>query len=182
MANTLSEPELVGACRRGDQSAFTELVRLYQVRIYQLAFGMTTNHYAAEEVSQETFIRFWKSLGSGGFDSRQEVYPYLRTICANLCRDYFSQQKSRKTERINGLEIADKKAQADGPAGMLKQNVLDAVESLAGEYREVLMLRIVEGLSYEEISRIADCPIGTVMSRLFRARTELKDKLGAMKI
>lgn len=64
----------------------------------------------------------------------------------------------------------------------MKQNVLDAVESLAGEYREVLILRIVEELSYEEISRIANCPVGTVMSRLFRARMELKNKLGVMKI
>lgn len=112
MPDCHSDSELIAAFNQGDKNAFNGVIQKYQKQIYNLAFGITINHYAAEEVSQETFIRFWKSLGSGSFDSRQEVYPYLRTICANLCRDYFSRQKRRKMERINELDIADKKAPA----------------------------------------------------------------------
>lgn len=174
------DTELVIAFRQGDKNAFSGFIEKYQKRVYHLARGITANHHIAEEVSQETFIRFWKSLRAGRFDQAQEVYPYLRTICINLCRDYFGAQK-RKMEHLNEIELA---AEPDCPsrAGEDVPQVMQAIESLSAEQREILTLRVVEGLSYEEISRHINCPVGTVMSRLFRARMELKAKLGTVKI
>ena len=175
MPDNISDRELVKAFREGDKEAFGDLVRKYQKQIYHFAFGIMTNHHLAEDVSQEAFIRFWKSLRSGAFDTTQLVYPYLRTICLNLSRDYLSERK-HNMKPIDGIDVAVK-SDCGEKIDVDKEQVRQAIESLVPEYRMVLTLRVIEGLSYEAISKAVNCPVGTVMSRLFRARTELRSKL-----
>lgn len=180
MAEIQSDIESIKEFRNGNQNAFIGLVSKYQQQVYRIAFGIIFNHHLAEDISQETFVKLWKSLKSGYFDENRPIYPWVRTVCLNLSRDFYKKKKRQAQIEKESLET-NSKDDCNGGNSMnttdKTEKIRQAIESLDPERREVLILRIIEGLSYKEISRQLNCSIGTVMSRLFRARLELKNLL-----
>jgi RNA polymerase sigma-70 factor (ECF subfamily) len=173
---------LVRKAQQGDMDAFESLVRKYQQRVYALCRRLTGAHQSADDLAQETFIKAYYALER--FDTQWPLYPWLRRIALNTGLNYL---KARKRERplLEGTLGARRMpftAPADSPEEQLERAEFEArferaVASLPADQRSVFVLRFHESMSYEEISRTLDLPIGTVMSRLNRARQRLKSLL-----
>ncbi len=173
---------LVRKAQQGDMDAFESLVREYQQRIYALCRRLTGAHQSADDLAQETFIKAYFALAR--FDAALPLYPWLRRIAVNTALNYL---KTRSRERsLDDGPPGDRRlptaAPADGPLERLERAEFQArfdaaVGSLPADQRSVFVLRFNEGLSYEEISRALVLPLGTVMSRLNRARQRLKGLL-----
>ena len=167
---------------QGDANAFEKLVTEYERAVYAIAQRMTGNAEDAADMTQETFIKAYNSLSSFRGDSKFSVWLYR--IANNVCLD-FLRSRSRKptvslsTEDDDGeetqLDIADESQSPE----LLLENALtrDAVrrglDSLPPDYRQILLLREIQGLSYEEIAAALGLESGTVKSRIFRARKRL---------
>jgi RNA polymerase sigma-70 factor (ECF subfamily) len=175
------ESLLVRAAQTGDQAAFAEIVRCFQRPIYRVAYGLTRNASDADDLAQETFLRAWQALGR--FRAGEPLYPWLSRITVNLAYSLHRRRKRRPEESIEPhVEAGRQWGVDDDPAEHAEKRERDRkVESefalLKPEHQAVLALRAVEDLSYEEIARVLNVPVGTVMSRLSRARAELKDRL-----
>ena len=176
------EQRLVAMAKKGDMNAFEQLVKMFQHSIYYLCRRMTGTHQAADDVAQETFIKAYFALAR--FDAQWPLYPWLRKIALNSGFNYL---KARSRERpleegSLGARRMPLAAPADDPEERLERAEFQAkleraVASLPSDQRSVFVLRFHEDMSYEEISRTLDLPIGTVMSRLNRARQKLKGLL-----
>ena len=173
---------LVRKAQQGDMDAYESLVRRYQQRVYALCRRLTGAHQSADDLAQETFIKAYFALAR--FDAQWPLYPWLRKIALNSGLNYL---KTRSRERpLNdgtmGTRNAPLSAPADDPEERLERAEFEArfeqaVASLPSDQKSVFVLKFHEGMSYEEISRALDLPIGTVMSRLNRARQKLKGLL-----
>jgi RNA polymerase sigma-70 factor (ECF subfamily) len=173
---------LVRKAQQGDMDAFESLVRKHQQRVYALCRRLTGAHQSADDLAQETFIKAYFALAR--FDAQWPLYPWLRRIALNTGLNYL---KTRGRERPLEEGTAGKgrtplSAPADGPEERLERAEFAerfdrAVESLPSDQKCVFVLRFHESMSYEEISRTLDLPLGTVMSRLNRARQKLKGLL-----
>jgi RNA polymerase sigma-70 factor, ECF subfamily len=173
---------LVRKAQQGDMDAFESLVRRYQHRVYALCRRLTGAHQSADDLAQETFVKAYFALGR--FDVQWPFYPWLRRIAVNAGLNYL---KARRRERpleegSLGGRRAPAAARGDDPEERLERaefraRLDHAVESLPADQRGVFVLRFHESMSYEEISRTLDLPLGTVMSRLNRARQKLKELL-----
>jgi RNA polymerase sigma-70 factor (ECF subfamily) len=178
---------LVRAAQKGDEHAFREHVEKYQRRIYQLALGMTKDPDDAMDIAQETFVRVHKYLPS--FKGDSSFFTWTYRIATNLCLD--AQRKKGRTERVDVEEgdEAEIEAAMDPPSHALagpqrqalneelKGKLDEALAGLSENHRAILLLREVEGLSYEELAKVLDIRKGTVMSRLFHARLKMQNKL-----
>lgn len=162
-------------------SQFEEAVLPHQDAAYNLARWLTRNDQDAEDLVQEAFLRAFKSFDSfyGG-----NARAWLLTIVRNTCYTWLG--KNRGRELSDSLENRSQEIESDipDPQSLSLQGedirlVRQAVEALPVEFREAIVLRHLEGLSYKEIASIAGIPLGTVMSRLARARDRLKELLGA---
>ena len=172
---------LVAACQKGDEKAFGELVRRYQRAVHRLAWSLTRNASDADDLAQETFFRAWGAIGR--FELGQPLYPWLARIVTNQAFSLFRHRKRRPETSIEPLvEAGQQWGMEDDPA----EHTADAERDtqlracfgeLQPEHQAVLALRAVQDLSYEEIASALSIPIGTVMSRLSRARGELKKRL-----
>lgn len=171
----------VAAAQRGDHRAFAEIVRRYQRPIHRIAYGMTRNASDADDVAQETFVRAYQAIDR--FRVGEPLYPWLSRIAVNLVYTLFRRRRRRPETPLEPLLEAGRQwATEDDPveesATRERHRRLDAAfAELKPEHRSILVLRVVEGLSYDEIARTLSVPIGTVMSRLSRARQELKRRL-----
>lgn len=162
--------------------AFESLVRKHQQRVYALCRRLTGAHQSADDLAQETFIKAYFALAR--FDAEWPLYPWLRRIALNAGLNYL---KARGRERsLDDGPPGDRRtptaAPADNPEKRLEQVEFQArldraMETLPPDQKSVFVLRFHESLSYGEISRTLDLPLGTVMSRLNRARRKLKDLL-----
>ena len=147
---------------------------------YNLARWLTRDDHDAEDVVQAAYLRALKFFGGfRGANSR----AWLLTIVRNTCYTWIEQKRARGQETAFDEEIHGVESSAMGPASRVlreedEQSVRRAVEDLPAELREVVVLRELEGLSYKEIAAIAGIPMGTVMSRLARARDRLRERLG----
>jgi RNA polymerase sigma-70 factor (ECF subfamily) len=178
---------LVRAAQKGDERAFRQLVERYQRRIYQLALGMTKDPDDAMDIAQETFVRVNKYLPS--FKGDSSFFTWTYRIATNLCLD--AQRKKNRTERVDVEEgdEAEIEAAMDPPSHALagpqrqalneelKGKMEEALSSLSENHRAILLLREVDGLSYEELAKVLGIRKGTVMSRLFHARLKMQKKL-----
>ena len=176
------EAAVIRAVLNGDVNAFETLVKEYEKNVYNLALRMTGNSEDASDMSQEAFIKAYNSLSSFRGDSKFSVWLYR--IVSNVCLDYL-RSRTRKptvslsTENDDGedveLDIAD---ETQSPEVLLDRSLTrDAVRrglaSLPPDHREILLLREIQGLSYEEIAAALNLEAGTVKSRIFRARKKL---------
>jgi len=172
------ERDLLRKAAGGNLFAFDEIVRRYQKRVYAVALRIVRRHDVADDVAQDTFLRAWRALAS--FDLGRPFGPWICRIAANLAVNHVRSPRARE----EGLpEGHDEQAAPSGDAleGVLDaeaQRVLDrALLALPAEQRAVFVLRVNEELSYKEIAESLELSIGTVMSRLSRAREKLREAL-----
>jgi RNA polymerase sigma-70 factor (ECF subfamily) len=171
--------EFVARLRAGDRRAFEDLVRAHQHRVYGLALRMLGNAAEAQDVAQEVFLRAHRGLAEFRGDARLSTWLY--TIVSRLCLNRLAGSERRLTQ--HGDETLGRLADGrPGPDEALERDELDAalhraIAELPEERRVVVVLRDVDGLAYEDIAEILALPVGTVRSRLHRARLDLKDKL-----
>lgn len=181
--------DLVQQARRGDREAFRSLVERYQHKVTALATGMLRNRDDALDVVQDTFTKAYQSLER--FKGESSFYTWLYRITLNLCIDHQRRtarmpqaqlEAAESPEEAPGINAAREDAERDDPLQRIHeaevgQRIRQAIAELTPEHRAVILLREVEGLSYEEISRALECPKGTVMSRLHYARRHLQARL-----
>lgn len=172
---------LVEAARRGDADAFEALVRRYQARVISLARGVSRNAADAEDLAQEVFVRVFRSLRSFRGDSAFRTWLYR--IAVNATRSAHS--KRARQQPVWGDSGADDERVFDPPDGtpdvetslVRRDTIQRALNELPPELREAVTLRDVHGLDYREIAEATGAPIGTVESRIFRARQRLRRSL-----
>ena len=178
---------LVDRVRDGDKQAFDLLVAKYQRRLMRLLSRIVHDPAEAEDVVQETFIKAYRALRHFRGDSA--FYTWLYRIGINTAKNFLATQ-GRRTPTSTEADAEQAEAFTDGehlrdintPESMLAtkqiaQTVNAAMDTLPTELRVAIVLREIEGLSYEDISAIMHCPIGTVRSRIFRAREAIAEKL-----
>jgi RNA polymerase sigma-70 factor (ECF subfamily) len=186
-----TEWDLVRLAGSGDKEAFRELVERYQRRVLAVVMGMLHDREAALEVTQETFIKAFRSIGR--FKGDASFYTWIYRIAVNLAIDHQRREWRRpigESTRNTGSDgqsedlldrIGDEDPRADPfeatKDAQLRARVLEAIEELTPDHKAVILLRELEGLSYEEISRVMQCSKGTVMSRLHYARKKLQARL-----
>ncbi len=184
--NNLSDKALISLIKLGDREAFNILVKRYEKRVFNILYLQLGPINDLEDLAQEVFLRIFKNINK--FRGEAQFSTWLYRIVLNLSYDY-----KRKNKNIFSLdENIDEESEEvfeniiptteDDPEKTLERmelriKIRKAIKSLSKEYQEVLILREFEGLSYEEIAKILNCPMGTVESRLFRARDELRKKL-----
>lgn len=186
-SDAAEDAAIVRQAQRGDEAAFTRLVEKYQSRVVGLAYSVVRNPEDALDVAQEAFIRVHRKLK--GFRGKSSFYTWLYRVTVNLAIDRDRKRKRHPTESLEGIEeritdTAEPVFPDDGPSprdlaadGELSVLVNDAIDSLPSRHRTVVLLREVQGLSYNEIAEVVGCSVGTVMSRLHYARQRLKERI-----
>jgi RNA polymerase sigma factor (sigma-70 family) len=183
------DPQLVQLVLDGDTEAFNDLVERHQSRAYNLCVRMLGDADAAADVAQDAFISAYKHLPS----LRGEFRPWLMRIVANGCRDVLRSQKRRPSVSLDlerddddtpAMQLADT---SDGPEAALMKSELQktiagALAEIPDDQREVVILSDIQGLSYQEIADMTGINIGTVKSRLNRARSRLRELLVAAEL
>ncbi|WP_394823972.1 sigma-70 family RNA polymerase sigma factor [Pendulispora albinea] len=192
-----TEFKLIERLVRRDEHAFSELVQLYEGRVFSLVLRFLGNRAEAEELSQEVFVQVFKAIGSFRGDSKLSTWIYR--IAINLCKNrskYLKLRRAHEAAVVGPTELRASRGWEDGdgasPAAgahagqsprpdemlagkQLEQIVQRSILRLEPSFRECLILRDVEELSYEEVEQITNLPAGTVKSRIFRARAMLKE-------
>lgn len=180
------DQELVRRVQRGDGAAFDLLVRKYQHRIAALIGRYVADWSECQDVAQETFIRAYRAIGS--FRGDAQFYTWLHRIAVNTAKNHLVSLGRRPpsadidvtdAEQFDsGIRLRDTDTpEQEMMRREMEQTVLRAVEGLPEELRVAISLREVEGLSYEEIAQRMGCPVGTVRSRIFRAREAIDQEL-----
>jgi RNA polymerase sigma-70 factor (ECF subfamily) len=177
----MTEQELISRARQGDQDAFARLVEAHQKRVYNQALRMVGDAGDAQDVAQEAFLNAWRGLAA--FQGESTFATWLHRLTANAAIDHLRRRKARGTEGQRSLDEEDGGPEpqdpAPGPEEALAQRerraaLNRALEQLSPEHRQALELRVLDGLSYEEMGQLLALPPGTVRSRLARARLALK--------
>lgn len=169
----VDDADLVRRCLRGDADAIRRLVELYQAEVYGLCVRLLTHRHDAEDVTQEVFLRIFRSLRR--WDASRPLKPWIVGITVNRCRTWLS-QRSRRPELIDYLQDTAP-AKADDDSAELLREIGDALAELRPEYREVFVLFHEQGQPYEEIAEALERPVGTIKTWLHRARTEVLERL-----
>ena len=184
-----AERKLVERLKRRDEAAFNVFVRLYQDKVFSLVYRMLGSRTEAEDLSQEVFITVFKSIDSFRGDSRLGTWLYRVAVNHTKNRVKFLDRRGRKGQRdIDDSPEAEVSrggpvtSRVDRPDERTEGNELEgkirvALNALDEDHRELIVLRDLEGLSYEEIVTITGLPDGTVKSRLHRARAALRDAI-----
>lgn len=184
------DQKLVELVQQGDKAAFRLLVQRYQRRVYGIAYGMVRNEDDAMDVTQEAFLKVHRYIDR--FQGASNFYTWLYRIVVNLCIDFI--RKSRKVREVDyddGLSHESGRSQSEGAvigAGFrsplknlanqeLGKELSKALDALSPKHKEVILLREIEGLSYQEIADSLEISVGTVMSRLHHARQNLQRSL-----
>ena len=176
------EAELIERAKKGDTRAFGTLVERYQRRVIGVAMAVVHNQEDALELAQETFVRAFQSVGK--FESRSSFSTWLYRIAANIAIDF--RRRERRHPTMRGEEAENEILRLPSKLGdsfkeaqrsEMSRRIRDALAELTQEHRAAILLREVEGLSYDEISDVLQCPRGTVMSRLHYARNHLREIL-----
>jgi len=181
-----TDQQLVARVQKGDRRAFDLLVVKYQHRILALVGRFIADHAEAQDVTQEAFIKAYRALPSFRGDS--QFYTWMYRIAVNTAKNYLiSRGRKTPTQDIDlddAAYFADEAnmKDVDTPDGLLQRDqlrevVFSAIEDLPDELRRAVTLRELEGMSYEEIAEAMNCPIGTVRSRIFRAREAIEKKM-----
>lgn len=181
----LDDSILVNQSKSGDLDSFDELVKRYEGKVYTIAFRFTGNHADASDLAQEAFIKAYKGLKS--FRGDASFATWLYKIVSNVCRDELRRQQRQKNVSLDDLVIHPGNAQylestEQSPEEYIEKNeiqhlVQQQLNNLPEEQRLILVMREIQGLTYDEIAIALDCNLGTVKSRLNRARQSLKQNV-----
>ena len=185
------EKAVVERCRRGDLAAFNDLVKRYEKQVYNFAFRLTNNYDDASDIAQEAFLRVYGAIGNFRGDSSFTTWLYR--ITTNVFLDERKKARAHPQSSLDEYMELDESSVArqiedpsPGPQAINEEAernrvVQQAVDTLPDYQRAMVVLYHTQQKSYEEIAEIMDLPIGTVKSRLNRARLALKDKLSAVR-
>ena len=181
------DDKLVKRAKKGDSRAFDLLVLKYQGRVAQLVGRYISNYAEVEDVTQEAFIKAYRALPNFRGDSA--FYTWLYRIAANAAKNHLVARGRRPSSDLalddsESSEVPGRLRDNESPDEIIMGQELETlisatIERLPSELRAALTLREFEGLSYEEIAEVLDCPIGTVRSRIFRAREAIDSKVAA---
>lgn len=186
MSNRIVDQELVERVQKGDKHAFDLLVRKYQHKIIKLISRYVRDQSEVFDVAQETFVKAYRALAQ--FRGESAFYTWLYRIAINTAKNYLVSQGRRPPDTDIDAEEAE---QFEGESNLkesasperlalrdeLERTIYTAIEELPEDLRSAITLRELEGLSYEEIAQAMSCPIGTVRSRIFRAREAIDKKV-----
>ncbi|MBX9609440.1 MAG: RNA polymerase sigma factor RpoE [Gammaproteobacteria bacterium] len=187
MGDSMTDTELVARVQQGDKSAFDLLVRRYQHRIIKLVGRYVREPADAQDVAQDAFIKAYRALPN--FRGESAFYTWLYRIAINTAKNHLVAAARRPSDIDLGsnedgeqFEIEDLKSTLETPERLLlteeiRETVIDAIGKLPEDLRTAILLRELDGMSYEEIATVMACPIGTVRSRIFRAREAIDLKL-----
>ena len=184
--STIEEKEWLKKAANGDTAAFEQLVLKYQTQVYNLCFRILGNAEDAADITQEAFLKAWRNLGS--FHGEASFSTWLYRLASNACMD---QLRSMRRRPVGSLTVTDDEGEeqtmdvpdsAPSPEESLiskeeRSLLQEAMSALDPQERQILTLRVVNDLSYTEISEVLDLKEGTVKSRLARARDHLRKKL-----
>ncbi len=181
----MSDQDLIKRCKKGDREAFNILVQTYQKQVFNIAYSMLSDYEDASDAAQEIFVKVYKSIES--FRGQSSFTTWLYRISANVCNDFLRKRQRRAaTVSIDQDDddgyVAELESESPTPEEHLEMTeqqkaVRSAINELRNEYKEIIIYSDINEMSYDEISYILKCPIGTVKSRLNRARNALKKKL-----
>ena len=179
--------DLVQRARGGDEDAFGEIVMMYQQRVYSVAYRFVGNADEAQDLAQQAWIKAWSRLR--GFKGRSGFFTWMYRVVSSVCLDHL-RKKKRLAERelVEGIEPqrevgvplaggSRSRPDEDLEHAEIRQRFLAAVELLSPEQKVALMMREVDGCSYEEIAKAMGCRKGTVMSRIFYARQNIREQM-----
>lgn len=183
----INEKELLKKCQSGDREAFNILVETYQRQVINLAYGMLSNSEDATDAAQEVFIKVYRNIDN--FEGKSSLATWIYRITSNVCKD-FLRKRTRTIQAVSiyegseddddrPMEIKDSSPTPQEHIEMTEtqREVRKALDELPEEYKSVIVMYDLEGLSYDEISNVLQCPVGTIKSRLNRARKALKKNL-----
>ncbi len=178
------ERALVQRAQGGDLSAYDELVRRYQERVYAVVYHMTSNHEDANDLAQESFIKAYQALKS--FKGNSSFFTWVYRIAVNKTINFLKQRKNRGHISLDDLDfqaehdpdlvalVSEKTPRRDLNLAELQEKLNAAMQKLSEDHRLVVTLHDIQGLSHDEIGKIMDCNVGTVRSRLFYARQQMQ--------
>src|SRR3954467_3195560 len=182
--NNETDLSLVKRAQDQDPSAYDELIRRYQQRIYATVYHMTSNHEDANDLTQETFIKGYRALK--GFKGDSSFYTWVYRIAVNKTINFLKTRKNKTQMSLNDVDyqaehdpdlvalVSDKTPRRDLNLAELQEKLNEGLQKLSEHHRMVVTLHDVQGLSHEEIGKIMNCNVGTVRSRLFYARQQLQ--------
>ncbi|MCP4187413.1 MAG: RNA polymerase sigma factor RpoE [Gammaproteobacteria bacterium] len=186
MGTNLLDAELVKRVQAGDSVAFDILVQKYQHKVVNLIGRFVSDKAECYDIAQDTFIKAYRAIGNFRGDS--QFYTWLYRIASNTAKNYLASRARKSPSYVVDVEDAE---HFEGESGLkeyatpenlllteeIRNTVFAAIEALPDDLRSAISLREIEGLSYEEIAEVMDCPIGTVRSRIFRARDVIDKEL-----
>jgi RNA polymerase sigma factor (sigma-70 family) len=182
-----NDRELVAKSSQGDLSAYDELVRRYQTRIYSLAYNMTSNKEDAEDMVQDVFVKAYSSLKN--FRGTSSFYTWIYRIAINRTINFLKKRKKKQALSLNDVDEGVERDPAyvelsarespvrDASLSELQEKLNKALLTLSEKHRTVVVLHDIQGLPHDEIARMTGCSQGTVRSRLFYARQQLQGEL-----
>ena len=189
MSNESTDTALVKRVQKGDKGAFDMLVLRYQHKIVNLVMRYVRDQEQALDITQEAFIKAYRALPRFRGDSA--FYTWLYRIAVNTAKNHLAAQRRRPLDIELDLQDPDqydllaKLKETDTPEGVsisqdLQRTVEKAIQGLPDDLRTAIILRELDGMSYEEIAQTMECPVGTVRSRIFRARDAISKKVGTL--
>jgi len=189
MSNQASDKKLVERVQKGDKGAFDLLVLKYQHKIVNLVMRYVRDPELALDITQEAFIKAYRALPRFRGDSA--FYTWMYRIAVNTAKNHLAAQRRRPMDVELDMQDPEqydlhaKLKETDTPEGValsneLQETVERAIAALPEDLRTAIVLRELEGMSYEEIAQTMECPVGTVRSRIFRARDAIGKKVGSL--
>jgi RNA polymerase sigma-70 factor (ECF subfamily) len=186
MGTNLLDAELVKRVQAGDKAAFDILVQKYQHKVVNLISRFVSDQAECYDIAQDSFIKAYRAIGNFRGDS--QFYTWLYRIAANTAKNHLASRARKSPNYTVDIEDAE---HFEGESGLkeytnpenlllsqeIEKTVFQAIDDLPDDLKSAITLRELEGLSYEEIAEVMDCPIGTVRSRIFRARDAIDKEL-----
>lgn len=181
---------LLAEARAGSRKAFAQIVERYRERVYFAALKIVRNPEDARDISQEAFVRVFQTLDR--FELSRPFYPWIYRITRNLCLDHLNRHGPGRQLSLDSLieeghqQFADLDSSGSSSGEVIRENIhrtemlshmRRAIEELKPEFREILIMKHLEGMAYKDIAETLEIPIGTVMSRLYHARKALASEM-----
>ncbi len=182
VAKRMNEEKLIGRAAKGDASAFNDLLGMHEKRMYAVCLRMCGNHEDAQDCLQESMLRVYRAIS--GFKGQSSFSTWVYRVTMNTCLDELRKKKNKQTASLDGLLDSgwSPSDDLDTPehhaiAVEKKQAIRSAIAELPEDMRSAVVLRDVEGFSYDEISGILGINVGTIKSRISRGREKLREKI-----